>query len=270
MADIKLDLNISALSQYLENFAQEIAKDVEKSVKGLAISTHAHILEEAKKKLNKFDLPIYQEDLSQAKQLDKFLWEIELINRGAKIEQGREPRDMKPALLKDGKTSADGTKYRVIPMTQGKESKSTNPKTLDKSEELIGNIKSFLKTNHPKLSYSGIEKDSSGSPRVSRIDPITGHPKPLHSFDIPSKIPSKKGNTPQLYGLNIYQVPNKNGKIQKIMTTFRTVTDGEDQKDKWIYPARGAVNIFQETKDWATDQWSNIWIPQILQKYQGK
>jgi len=280
MSEFKPYLDISGLTQFLENFTKEVTRDIQKGVEGLAEAAHGHILEEAKKKLNKYDRPIYEQNLSQAKQIDGFLWEITLIDEGANIENGREERDMKPGLLntvkngaKPAKTTKDGRKYRIIPMPQGKESTSENPKDLAKSEELIGNIKSFLKAQNPRLSYKGIEKHTivdpvTGSPKkVPKLSPIgaDGHPKPLHVFDIPSRIPGK-GNTEQLARLHIYQVTNKNGNAKKVMTTFRTVLS-EGQEDKWMYPARPAVNIFQETEEWAKNEWDRTWLPQIMEKY---
>lgn len=278
MSDFKVNLDISSLSQYLDNFAKDLVKDLEKGIRGLATSAHSHIKEEARKKITKYELPIYEENLSQARQIDSFLWEIELIGKGAEIENGQPPRDMKPALLKEGKITKDGkNKFRIIPMTQGKESKSLNTETLAKNEELINSIKGFLKAQNPRLSYSGIEKHTiidpvTGSPkRVPKLSSIgpDGHPRPLHVFDIPSRIPGK-GNTEQLARLHIFQVQNKNGNAKKVMTTFRTVTDKDNQKDKWFYPAQGKKEIFEETKTWAEEQWMSEWLPKILQKYQGK
>jgi hypothetical protein len=279
MGDFKVNIDISALSQYLENFAKEVTKDIQKGIKGLAMEAHVHILEEAKKKLHKHELPIYEQDLSQATQIDDFLWEISLIDEGAKIENGREAWDMKPGLLKNGKTTVDGkNKYRVIPMMHGKESNSTNTKILDKNEETINNIKSFLKTQKSKQNPRGLPyglethkiiDPITGSPRrVPRLSEMgeDGKPRPLHVFDIPSKIPGK-GNTALLTRLHIYQVETGKGGVKKVMTTFRTVTDKDNQKDKWIYPAQGAKNIFSETEDWAKNQWDTIWLPQILAKY---
>ncbi len=280
MADIKVTLDTSALTQYLSEFAKEISGDLQKSVKVLAMATHVHILDEAKKKLNKYDLPIYEESLSEAVQLDTYLWEITLVDRGVDIENGREPRDMKPGLLKDGKTGTDKDgktfKYRIIPMPQGKTaSKDSSFQRFKQAEETIGQIKTFLKTQkNPKLSYSGIEMHTitdpvTGSPRkvprMSEIGP-NGHPKPLHVFDIPSKIPGK-GNTEQLARLHIYQIANKNGNAKKVMTTFRTVTDKDDQKDKWIFPAREAANIFKETESWVMNKWETDVLPALLDKY---
>lgn len=270
MADLKINLNVSDLTKYLEKFADDVKRDVEQGIKGLARATHTHILEEAKKKLTKFELPVYEKNLSQATQVDEFLWEITLIDKGAEIENGQPARDMKPSLLnvtrpgkKPAKTDKDGNKYRIIPMEQGKMTSTLNPKTLSNDKEAIDQIKAFLKGK--KLSYSGLEKDPrTGSPRLSKVGK-DGYPRPLHSFDIPSRIPGK-GNTELLTRLNIYQVKNKNGGAKKVMTTFRTVKE-EGQEGKWIYPAQGAKNIFSEAGDWAKDQWDREWLPKILMKY---
>jgi hypothetical protein len=271
MSDIKVNLDISSLTQYLNNFAKEIAKDVQKGIKGLAEATHANMVKEVGQKLNTQIAKKYLASLSQAVQISDFLWEITLNEPAVPIEEGK-PWDMKGkpgeyGLLKDSETVKNGPNkgkhYKIIPMPQGKESDSLNIKTLAKNEELIGSIKGFLKGQ--KLSWSGIEKDSNGSPRISKMGP-NGHPLPLHVFDIPSKIPGR-GNTEQLARLHIYQVLNKNGNAKKVMTTFRTVIEGDD--GKWQYPAQNAKGFFPDAAEWAQNEWNNSVLPAILQKYKG-
>lgn len=251
---MKVNLDISSLTQFLEHFTKEITKDIQKGVEGLAKSTHANIKENAQNKLHSFR-DQYLESLSPPEQIDNYLWVITLNDDAAWIEEGRpEPFDMKPGLLKDGKTSKDGVKYRVVPMNQGKSSTQMSPNTAAHEHNMINKVKAELKQRG--IPYKKLELDKNGSPRVGR----------LHSFDIESPIPGK-GNTPQLKGINIYQTKAENGSIKRNITTFRTVTDGSDQKDKWIHPPVEARNFFKTAQEWAEKEWESKWLPQILEKY---
>ena len=259
MSNLKINLNISDLTKYLEKFAQDIAKDVEQGIKGLAKSTHTHIMEETSKKLDKWDRQKYLDNLSQAEQINDFLWVITLNEPAKGIEEGRPAWDMKGepgkwGLLKnpDGKTK-DGREYKIIPMEQGKESNSFSPEKLAQNKEMVSTLKTFLKSKGVPLRK--LEVDSkTGSPRLGK----------LHSFNIPSAIPGK-GNTPQLSGLNIYQVKNeKTGKVARMMTTFRTAVKGDG---KWMHKAIDSKNLFQEAADWANSEWDKEWLPKIIMKY---
>jgi hypothetical protein len=271
MGDFKVDIDISSLTQYLENFTKEVTKDIKNGVEGLTKSAHLHMLEETKKKLPDWDREKYEANLSHAVQITDYLWEITLSKDAANIEEGRKAWDMKgppggllhteregsKGKIKEVQNGPNkGKKYRVIPFQQGKSSESFNPTRLAEQEERIKDIKTFLKAKNVPLRKLEIDSKT-GSPRLGK----------LHSFDIPSK-DYGKGTTPRLFGLTIYQTPHpKTGKIQRTMTTFRTAMEGDG---KWMRDAIEAAGIFPETKTWAEDQWANVWLPQILQKYQGR
>ena len=254
MSNIKVSLDIKELSQFLDHFSKDIAREMKKGIEGLAKSTHGHIKEEAQNKLHSFREK-YLESLSPPEQLDDYLWVITLNSDAAWIEEGRpEPFDMKPGLLKDGKTSKDGKRYRIVPMNQGKSSTQMSPGSAVHEQNMVNKVKAELKNRG--IPYKKLELDKNGSPRIGR----------LHSFDVDSPIPGK-GNTPQLHGINIYQTQTKDGSVKRSITTFRTVTDGADQKDKWIHPSVEARNFFEEAKSWAENEWNTKWLPQILEKY---
>lgn len=258
MADIKLNLDIGPLTQYLQNFAKEISKDVRKGIEGLSKSTHNHIKEKAQNGLHSFREK-YLESLSPPEQIDEFLWVIALDDKAEWIEMGRpEPFDMKPGLLKDGKTSKDGHRYRVVPMNQAKTPTQMSPNSAGYEQNMVNKVKFELKKRG--ISYKKLEIDPrTGSPRIGK----------LHTLDIDSWTPGK-GNTPQLFGLNIYQTKQRDGSVKRSITTFRTVTDKENQKEKWIHPSVEARNFFENAKNWAEGEWENKWLPEIMKKYQGK
>lgn len=258
MGDINVKIDISSLGQYLENFAKELAKDISKSIGALAKDTHSHIVEKAQSGLHSFREK-YLESLSPPEQLDEYLWVITLNDKAAWIEEGRpEPYDMKPGLLKNGKTSKDGHKYRVVPMNQAKSPSQMSPNTAGYEQNMVNKVKSELKKRD--IPYKKLELDPrTGSPRIGK----------LHSLDIDSFTPGK-GNTPQLHGINIYQTKQKDGSVKRSITTFRTVTDKADQKDKWIHPAVEAKNFFQEAKTWAEREFESKILPSLVEKYSRK
>ena len=255
MGVLNIDLDISALSQYLENFAKEISSDVQKSVKALAVDTHNHIKEEAQNNLHSFR-DKYLENLSPPEQIDDLIWVITLNEKAEWIETGRpEPFDMKPGLLKDGKMSKDGHRYRIVPMNQAKIPSEMTQAKGAYEKAMVGVVRGFLREKG--IPYKKLEVDPrTGSPRIGK----------LHSFDIASNIPGK-GNTPQLHGLNIYQTKQKDGSVKRSITTFRTVTDNENQKDKWIHPPVEARDFFEKAKTWAEQEWETKIFPALLDKY---
>ena len=266
MGDIKVTLDISALTQYLTNFAQEVSKDVQKSIGALAKDTHNHIKEEAQNKLHSFRQK-YLESLSPAEQIDQYLWVITLNSDATWIEEGiPKPYDMKDGLLntqRSGskgkvKTSKDGHKYRVVPMNQAKSSSEMSSGNKGYEQGMVNRVRAELKKKG--IPYKKLE-----------VDPITGSPRigKLHTLDLGEYVPGK-GNTPQLHGVNIYQTKQKDGSVKRTITTFRTVTDRDNQKDKWIHPEVPAKDFFKEAKTWAEREFETKILPALVGKYQGK
>ena len=207
--------------------------------------------------------------MSPPEQLDEYLWVITLNEKAEWIEEGRpEPYDMKPGLLKDGKTTKDGkNKYRVVPMNQGKTPSQMSPNTAGYEQNMVNKVKSELKARG--IPYKKLEMESAVGRKTGNIidKPKIGR---LHRFDIDSYTPGK-GNTPQLHGLHVHQTasPKVGGGTIRTMTTFRTVTDKDNQKDKWIHPSVEGKKFFEEAQKWAQQEWESKWLPQILEKYRG-
>jgi hypothetical protein len=251
---MKINLDISALADQLEQFKKELTEDIQKSVAGLAKAAHAHIVEDAQKGLHSYREK-YLNDLSAPEQLDDTTWCITLNEKSTWIEDGRpEPFDMKPGLLKDGKTSKDGTKYRVVPMNQGKTPGQMSSGNKGYEQNMVNLVKSELKKKG--ISYKKLELDpATGSPRLGK----------LHSMNIESFTPGK-GSTQQLAGLSIYQTKQKDGSVKRSITTFRTVTE-KGQEGKWIHPEVEAKEFFEKAAAWAEQEWESKWLPMILDKH---
>jgi hypothetical protein len=263
MGDIKVTLDISDLTQYLEKFAKDVVKDVQKGIEGLAKSAHAKIKEDAQNGLHSFREK-YLESLSPPEQVDKYLWVITLKSDAAWIEEGKPAWDMKgepgkwgllkkpTGIVKEGENK--GKAYKIIPMNQAKSSTEMTVNKGAYEKSMVETVKAELRKR--KIPYKKLEIDpNTGSPRIGK----------LHSLDIDSNIPGK-GNTPQLHGLNIYQTKQKDGSVKRSITTFRTAIEGDG---KWMHPTAEAKNFFLTAKTFAEQEWESKWLPQILEKYKG-
>lgn len=253
MPIITVDLAVKELASALEIFKQEVVAEIQKGIEGVAKATHAHIVEKVQNGLHSYREK-YLADLSEPVQLDENLWEITLKESSNFIEEGREQFDMKPGLLKEGKTNAKGGKYRIVPMNQAKTPSQFSSGNAGYEASMVNKVKAELKAR--KIPYKKLELGPNGTPKLGR----------LHSLNIESYTPGK-GNTPQLYGLNIYQTKQKDGSVKRQITTFRTVTDQPNQAEKWIHPGVEGKEFFPEARAFAEREWEQNWLPKILEKY---
>jgi hypothetical protein len=267
MGVLNIDLDISELSQYLENFAKEITVDVHTAVKDLAKGAYSHITEDAQKNLHSFREE-YLKNLSPPELIDDLIWVITLDEKAEWIETGRpNSYDMKIGLLKKGKLSKDGILYRVVPMNQAKMPSQMSPRKANYEQGMVNMVRTELKKKG--LPYRQIETTSAVGRKTGNT--ITDKPKvgALHRFDIKSGYFPGQANTDQLHGINIYQTPSKKegGGMKRSITTFRTVTSDESQQDKWIHPPVEARDFFEKARQWAEEEWNAKIFPAILEKY---
>jgi hypothetical protein len=286
MSDFKVNIDISQLTHALNNYAEEVVKDLQTSIKKLAESAHSHIVEKAQQELHSFRQQ-YLENLGVPQQESAYLWSITLNKDAVWLEEGKEAWDMKGVagqwgLLKNptGRTKS-GKPYKIIPLEHGKppteqasgRTLGTDGKPLGKGFEqnMTALLKKELKSrNIPTGRFNKLEIDpKTGSPRVGGIDPVTGQPKPhkVAGFDISSPYPGK-GNTQIFERVGVYQKLNsKTGGVERHFTTFRVAIEGDE---KWKHPAAPALKIFEETAKWAEQKWITDILPAIMDKYKGR
>jgi hypothetical protein len=280
MNDFKVTLDVSSLTQFLDNFAKEVTNDIEKGVKGLANDTHNHIIEQVNQKLtNGHDREKYLKNLGQVVQIDKFMWMITLDENAWSIENGKK-RDMKGepgqwGLLKnpdgvvEGEGPHKGAHYKIIPLDQGRApgeiDKTYSPEKVAYQKGIASQIKAEISKRG--IPYRKLETESAVGRKTGQT---INRPKEgrLHEFDVHTKSFPGTASTDVGARVNIYQTyNNKTNKVEKQITTFRTVFEGED--GKWQYPAPSASKFFEEAKTWAENQWQNEWLPKIMAKYKG-
>lgn len=248
--DLKINIDTASIASQFKELAMEVEQDLNKAVGNLAVVTHAKVAELASTEL-KSSLKTLKDNLGFA-EISPGVWVVSIDEGALWIEEGIEQgMDIKPGLLKNNaKTSKSGSKYKIVPFDHGKAPSQLTPSALS----IVSLLKEGLKQN--KIPFKKIEKNSNGSPRLGK----------LHVLDIKSPIPGK-GNTPSLKGVSIYQTMTKTGNVRRDILTFRTVSDSPASEGKWIHPGLEAKHFLEKSADWALNQWENIILPEILDKY---
>lgn len=258
---LNIDIKIEGdLKQDAERIKKNIENDLKQAVKALGSSGFKHAEDLAQSKLSGKLSDIYKSNLKIEQPSDNIVI-IELKEEAFWIEQGRKSGFMEELLKsKSGspvKTSKDGHKYRVIPI----ENASGGKKVQSAGEDLVGDLKNFLKSQGVRTSKTkGLELDESGSPRIGR----------MHSFDI-KKIRDKKQLSNDIKAVSVFQ--NKNpgtGKVERNVVAFRVISEKHRESGKWNHPGTPPARILEETFKWIEQQWQTQIFPAIKAKYESK
>lgn len=247
---LKIKIDVQSLAKQCKEFALEAEQDLKKGVKGLAASTHAHVIMMASEELKSSRKPFL--DNLGFEEIAEGVWIVSVDEKGLWVEEGIEPNtDMKPDLLKNGKISPKtGYKYQIIPFKH-----SSPPSDLtDKAKAIVAQIKTNLKKEG--VPFKNIEKDVNGKPKLGK----------LHSFNWGGEIPGK-GNTPVLKGVSIYQTLTATGNTRRDILTFRTVSGSPASAGKFIHPGLKAKKYLDIACEWASRTWENEILPEILNKW---
>lgn len=244
---LKINIDAAGIAAQFKELALEVEQDIQKAVGNLAAMTHAKVSEEAQNEL-KSTRKAFMDSLA-FEEISPGVWVVSIDEGGLFVEEGiPNNTDMKPGLLKNAKTSKDGTRYKVIPFDHGKATSSMTPY----AQGVVARIKQNLKGQ--KVPFKKIEMNKDGSPKRGL----------LHEFDFGGEKPGK-GNTPVMDGVSIYQHVTQTGNVRRDIMTFRTVTD--KQGDKWIHPGLEAKKYLDKAFDWAMKEWETNILPDIMKKY---
>jgi len=243
-------VNADEIVKELNNFKEEAKAALEAGVKSVAAITHAKVTELASNKLNS-TRKIYLDNLDFQEIMPQ-VWVVSLDQPALWIEEGRKAGDMTEDLLKNGaKTSKEGHRYKAIPFDHGKPSTQMNPF----GKNMVSLIKKVLKKEGATM--KGIQYNKDGSPRLGKIA----------TYHIDSPKPSARASTPALFGLNVYQTLQENGKVRRDIVTFRMVSD-KHKGNKWIHPGREAEKFFEQALQWADRVWETEVLPDILRRFE--
>lgn len=244
MLNIRLDLDLSALSEQLKEFEQDLQEELKANLKVLATQTMAHLTEEAQKKLHSSRRQFL--DSLEFSVISDSLYAVSINKAGLWVEEGILPdTDMKPGLLA-------GRDTRVIAFDHSK-----RPSDMSKYAKTLSTIAKNEVTKRQNLPWkTPLSMNTNGTPILGRIKAING----IQAND--------------LKNLAIYQKQKtdlKTGKsyVERSALTFRTVSNKPGQTDSWIHPGHAAMHFLEECERWAADQWETVYLPAILAKYKG-
>lgn len=258
----------------LEKVSQKIEKVTEQAAKmavtQLTTAVHAHIIEEANKKLTSRREQFLKAVSIRQEGPDTFV--IALDPSMNWVEDGLEPHEMIGYLLgKNAKTAEDGSRYKTIPFHHGPGKGATN--STRAQQTLVSTIKSAMK--QLQIPFNKIEKKNNGLTQTGL----------LHSFDIMSE-PKKTHNwpgqgsgqighvvqgptqIPYLQGVRVYQqaVQDEKGKTsyRRGIFTFRTVSSKHTGTGRWFHPGLPPTDIFEEAHKWGEEHLKKEVMPKIV------
>lgn len=247
---LKVEIDIEKIASEFKKFELELTQELTEAVAGLAAMTHAKVIEDADQEL-KSTRELFK-DNCKFEQLGPSLWSITILEPAMFIEDGIDKDfDMKPGMLKNGKTGVNGNRYKIIPFDHAKAPSRMGGYAKQVSKEIRAKLK---KEN---VNFKKIELNADGSPKLGK----------LHSFDFGGDIPGK-GNTPVMQGVSIYQSA-KGGNVRRDILTFRTVSSGPKSDGKWIHPGLKGKDFLTAAQKWALNEWENSILPPILEKWRA-
>lgn len=244
---------IGDFTEFSKKIEKDIMQDVNTSIKALAASAFEKTQELADKKLSKNIASIYKKNLT-IQQPSENVSIISLNEEAQWIEEGRKAGFMEDLLKKGFKTSKNGTRYRVIPLN---DKKNTETQALT-TENLLNELKSFLDKRSIRTGATeNLALDKNGSPRIGRI----------HTFDL-KKIRDKKAFSDNIDRISVSQDKNPStGKVERNIKVFRVISEKHKSEGKWNHPGTKPARIMEETYGWVETVWKNEILPKIKQKY---
>lgn len=258
--NLKFKFDAAKFAEQFKNFAVEVENDIQKGIATLAAQTHARVLQMAEENLSSATFLEFRNTVG-FDEISPGIYIISVAEEGMWVEEGVKPNtDMKPALLKNGKTSKSGTKYKVIPFDYGK----TPSRTGTAMAAIIPKLEQELKKQlggSAKGIIRRIERNADGSPKVGK----------LHEFNFGNPNGRMggpgKGNTPIFNGVSIYQTVTATGNVRRDVMTFRTVSSGPASAGKWIHPGLKAQKFLDKAFEMAIKDWEQNKLPEILAKW---
>mgnify|MGYP003108822861 CR=1 FL=1 len=253
-------------SDILQKAKEKVKKQIENDTKLMAKALGDGAIKHAENLANQ--LPnslgnIYKESLYIEQESENIIT-VGIREEALWIEEGRKGGFMSE-LLKDGKVSKDGSRYRVIPMEKKTSIKSANASS-SSGTDLIDDLKGFFRSQGIRYSKDrALSMDENGSPRIGRI----------HSFSIKdlrdSRNKSAQSLSKNLQGVSVFQNKNSNtGKVERSIMTFRVISDKSKSKGKWNHPGRSPERIIDETFKWVQDTYQRDLLPALRKKYGSK
>ena len=258
--DLKIEIDVDAVLRDIQADTEALAKDIHDGVRALSAMAHAHVVEEANKKLHSRQ-EMFTKGL-RYQQIDDHTWAIVIPASILWIEDGMEAHSMLPDLLRSpkAKVAKDGSRYVVVPF---KHSDPGRQRGSSPSSAFAKQLTNQVRTEMRKrgIAYQRpIERGADGKPKLGL----------LHAFDIMNSPQRPHWTSPALQGVRVYQnlVKDKQGKetVRRDVMTFR-VASSKHFGQRWEHPGLIKMGFLEEAQRWALDQWSSQMLPEILRKY---
>lgn len=256
---IHLNLDLAALLNFNNTLRPKVEAALKDAAQALSAQAHAHLLEKVQADLHSTRQPYL--DAVGFTQVNDFTWVINLDAKAMWIEEGMDEHSQLESLLRSpkAKIAKDGSKFLVVPFQHNKGKTSQTPAQTD----LTNTIKKALKER--KIPYGKIERDESGKAKTGLLHSFDLNKDPIKTHDGPGQGHGeiggvRQGNTgiPFLNGVRIYQKAMGGGKVQRGIMTFRIASSKHKGSGKWIHPGLEPRQFFEETADWALEQWQKI------------
>lgn len=284
MALFEINVDMTQLLGDLRGLEEKARQVSQRAAAELAPAIHAHLLEEAGKKLKSRRKMFV--DALHFRQEGEDTWLIVLDAKARWIDDGMEPHSLVPDLLKSkkAKTAADGSRYMVVPFEHGpgKGPATSTPAQLD----LQNTIKQHLKqaqnalTGKKGIPYAKIEKGPDGRPLTGMLHSLdigggpvkTGH-GPGQGWGAVGAVRQGATGIPFLQGVRIYQkeIAVKGGgtKVQRAIMTFRTVSSKHEAEGRWYHPGLEPTNLMEDAYRWGLDHWRSVVAPKAMEAMLG-
>jgi len=268
---LTVKLNLGAIILATERLKIKADVLLEHAVADLAAQTHAHVVEQASSKLHSTRQK-YVDALSY-EQAGRGSWTVTLDNSAMWIEEGMPRHEMIDDLLKNGAqvSKKTGARYRVIPLPI--KSKTQTPA----SGQAI-RIAAQKALRAAKINMRDIEKEVDGRAKVGTLHKLDEVGSPLRTGDGAGQGHGPIGHvrqgmtgTPFLKGMRVMQrqVQSAPPVIQRTAMTFRVVSSLMKGTGRWVHPGVKAVNLMDEAKAWAEQEFEVRIKPELLAALTG-
>lgn len=273
-----LKLDDAEIKKLAEHFQTKAEDALQKAAGDLASQLHAKVVGLAQEKLHA-RRERYLAALSFSN-VSENTWLIELSADAIWIEEGLpENFQMLPKLLggAKAKTSADGSKYVVVPFSQGPGPRFPNSESGKSNDDLKMAVQNELKKR--KIPFAKIERNiNTGEPKLGKLHEIKflhplEHPKKTHEGIGQGQGPigeARQGHQGDRYldRIRVYQrmVKSKGGKarVQRGIMTFRTASSKQNASQQWVHPGSAPMKFFEEAMAWAEKEWETVMVPRVL------
>jgi hypothetical protein len=271
LLELKMDL-----SEFLKEH-QELKEKAERLTKAaaadLSATTFNKVKELSQSKL-KSRREFYDKHLSYA-QVNEYTWVVHLDAKAMWIEEGMAPHEMIDDLLKSpkAKTSKDGSKYLSIPFKHNKGPTQQTPAQKSLTETIKKTLNEMNKGRPAggKIPYGKLETNPDGSPKLGLLHKFNITDSPKKTANVPGQGKGPIGapmqgptGTPFLKGVRIYQRQNAQGKVERTIMTFRTVSSKHKGTGRWFHPGLEPVKFLDQAFDWAMKEWETKIKPALM------